>query len=32
VLVAHEAPSGGEWLACSVILAGVVLVFRGKTA
>lgn len=32
VLVAHEALSGGEWLACAVILAGVLLVFRGKTA
>lgn len=32
VLVAHEAVSGGEWLACGVILAGVLLIFRGKTA
>lgn len=31
VLVAQEAPSGGEWLACGVILAGVLLIFRGKT-
>ncbi|HVE53793.1 MAG TPA: drug/metabolite exporter YedA [Ramlibacter sp.] len=32
VLVAGEALSGGEWLACGVILAGVLLIFRGKTA
>jgi drug/metabolite transporter (DMT)-like permease len=32
VLVAGEALSGGEWLACGVILAGVFLIFRGKTA
>jgi drug/metabolite transporter (DMT)-like permease len=32
VLVAQEALSGGEWLACGVILAGVLLIFRGKTA
>jgi drug/metabolite transporter (DMT)-like permease len=31
VLVAHEAPSRGEWLACGVILLGVFLIFRGKT-
>jgi drug/metabolite transporter (DMT)-like permease len=32
VLVANEALSGGEWVACGVILAGVLLIFRGKTA
>ena len=32
VLVAGEALSGGEWLACGVILSGVLLIFRGKTA
>jgi drug/metabolite transporter (DMT)-like permease len=32
VFVADEALSGGEWLACAVILAGVFLIFRGKTA
>ena len=26
-----EAVTGGEWLACGVILAGVLLIFRGKT-
>jgi len=31
VFVAQEAVSGGEWLACGVILAGVALIFRGKT-
>lgn len=31
VLVANEALSGSEWLACSVILGGVILIFRGKT-
>lgn len=31
VLVAAEAVSAGEWLACGVILAGVLLIFRGKT-
>ena len=31
VLVAHEVPSRGEWLACGVILLGVFLIFRGKT-
>ena len=32
VLVAREAVSSGEWIACGVILAGVFLIFRGKTA
>lgn len=32
VLVANEALSGGEWVACGVILTGVLLIFRGKTA
>lgn len=32
VLLGGEALTGGEWLACSVILAGVLLIFRGKTA
>lgn len=32
VLLAQEVISGGEWLACGVILAGVLLIFRGKTA
>jgi drug/metabolite transporter (DMT)-like permease len=32
VFVADEALSRGEWLACAVILAGVFLIFRGKTA
>lgn len=32
VLVAGEALSGGEWAACGVILAGVLLIFRGKSA
>lgn len=31
VLLGAEHVTGGEWLACGVILAGVVLVFRGKT-
>ena len=31
VLVGGEALSRGEWLACGVILAGVFLIFRGKT-
>ena len=31
VLLAHEALTGGEWLACGVILLGVFLIFRGKT-
>jgi drug/metabolite transporter (DMT)-like permease len=29
---AGESLSGGEWFACCVILAGVFLIFRGKTA
>ena len=32
VFIGKEALSGGEWLACGVILAGVLLIFRGKTA
>jgi drug/metabolite transporter (DMT)-like permease len=32
VAIASEAVSGGEWLACGVILFGVFLIFRGKTA
>ena len=32
VFIGKEALSGGEWLACTVILAGVFLIFRGKTA
>lgn len=32
VLVAGEAITGSEWLACSVILTGVLLIFRGKSA
>lgn len=32
VWIGKEALSGGEWIACAVILAGVVLIFRGKTA
>jgi drug/metabolite transporter (DMT)-like permease len=32
VSLGGEALSGGEWLACAVILAGVLLIFRGKTA
>jgi drug/metabolite transporter (DMT)-like permease len=32
VLLGGERVSGGEWIACAVILAGVVLVFRGKKA
>ena len=31
VLLAGERLSGGEWIACGVILAGVLLIFRGKT-
>ena len=31
VSLGGEALSGGEWLACGVILAGVLLIFRGKT-
>jgi drug/metabolite transporter (DMT)-like permease len=32
VSLAGETLSGGEWIACGVILAGVLLIFRGKTA
>ncbi|TWO72803.1 drug/metabolite exporter YedA [Caenimonas sedimenti] len=32
VAFASEAVSNGEWLACGVILFGVFLIFRGKTA
>ena len=32
VVVAGEAVSSGEWLACGVIVLGVFLIFRGKTA
>ncbi|HSV34526.1 MAG TPA: drug/metabolite exporter YedA [Ramlibacter sp.] len=32
VTFASEAITGGEWIACGVILAGVFLIFRGKTA
>ncbi|MBI2768444.1 MAG: drug/metabolite exporter YedA [Burkholderiales bacterium] len=32
VVFAGEAVTGGEWFACGVILAGVFLIFRGKTA
>jgi drug/metabolite transporter (DMT)-like permease len=32
VLLGDERVAGGEWLACGVILAGVALIFRGKTA
>jgi drug/metabolite transporter (DMT)-like permease len=32
VLIGKEALSGGEWLACGVIVAGVFLILRGKTA
>jgi drug/metabolite transporter (DMT)-like permease len=32
VAFANEAVSGGEWLACGVILFGVFLIFRGKNA
>lgn len=31
VTLANEAVTGGEWLACGVILFGVFLIFRGKT-
>lgn len=31
VLLGGEALTGGEWIACGVILAGVLLIFRGKT-
>lgn len=32
VVFAGEAVSGGEWVACGVILTGVLLIFRGKSA
>ena len=32
VAFAGEAVTGGEWVACGVILVGVFLIFRGKTA
>jgi drug/metabolite transporter (DMT)-like permease len=32
VSLSGETLSGGEWIACGVILAGVLLIFRGKTA
>jgi drug/metabolite transporter (DMT)-like permease len=32
VLVAGEAVTGSEWISCGVILLGVFLIFRGKTA
>jgi drug/metabolite transporter (DMT)-like permease len=32
VALAQEAVTGGEWLACGVILLGVFLIFRGKSA
>jgi drug/metabolite transporter (DMT)-like permease len=32
VSLGGEALSGGEWIACGVILSGVLLIFRGKTA
>ena len=32
VVFAGEAVTGGEWFACCVILIGVFLIFRGKTA
>ena len=32
VVVASETVTNGEWIACGVILAGVFLIFRGKTA
>ena len=31
VAVANEPVTGGEWVACGVILVGVILIFRGKT-
>lgn len=31
VWIGGEAVTGGEWLACGVIVLGVVLIFRGKT-
>jgi drug/metabolite transporter (DMT)-like permease len=32
VTFAGERVVGGEWFACAVVLAGVFLIFRGKTA
>ena len=32
VMLASETVTPGEWVACGVILAGVFLIFRGKTA
>jgi drug/metabolite transporter (DMT)-like permease len=32
VWLANEPVTGGEWLACGVILVGVILIFRGKTS
>lgn len=32
VALANEAITGGEWLACGVILLGVFLIFRGKSS
>lgn len=32
VALANEAVTGGEWLACGVILLGVFLIFRGKSS
>ncbi|HSH89844.1 MAG TPA: drug/metabolite exporter YedA [Ramlibacter sp.] len=32
VVFAGEPVTGGEWIACGVIVAGVFLIFRGKTA
>ena len=32
VALGSEAVTGGEWAACGVILAGVILIFRGKSA
>ena len=32
VMLASETVTSGEWIACGVILAGVFLIFRGKTA
>ena len=31
VVFASETVSGGEWVACGVILTGVLLIFRGKS-
>lgn len=31
VFAAGEVVTGGEWIACGVVLAGVFLIFRGKT-